>query len=442
MTTVTELHETVQRVLIRAAEAVAHTTRFTKRRSKLTGPAFVQTLVFGWLSQPHATLEELAQTATALGVPITPQGLDGRFTREASDFLLSVLQRAVYEKIEAEPVGVEALSRFRGVYLLDASQVTLPAELAEVWSGNGRRLPKAGTEAAVKLSVGFDLCRGRLLGPELTDGKEHDSNADVVAKILPKGSLRIADLGYFKLLTLARLDRMGSYWLSRYQTKCGFWDADGHAWELDAFLAQETGDRLDLPIQLGLKERLRCRLLAGRVPPEVAEGRRRKLRQRAKGRGQTPSEKELALCDWTVYVTNAPPELLSLSEAFVLAKLRWQIELLFKLWKSYLFIDEWRTRNPWRILCELYAKLIGALLQHWLLVVTGWDAPDRSLVKATRTLRSSIRSLGLALLDELKWKDEIAALRNSLQHGCRLNKRKAVPSSFQLLFSPQLIGLA
>jgi hypothetical protein len=127
------------------------------------------------------------------------------------------------------------------------------------------------------------------LGPELTDGKEHDSNADLVATVLPKGSLRIADLGYFKLLGLARLDRMGSYWLSRFQTKCGFWDTDDQAWELEAFLAGQRGDRLDISIRLGLKERRPCRLLAARVPPEVAEGRRRKLRQRAKGRGQTPT---------------------------------------------------------------------------------------------------------------------------------------------------------
>jgi len=442
MTTVTELNEATQRVLIRAAETVARLSGFTKRQSKLTGAAFAQAVVFGWLSQPQATLEELAQTAVALGVSITPQGLDQRFTKEASDFLRSVLEQAVQEKIEAEPIGVEVCSRFRGVYLVDASQVTLPAELAEVWRGNGRKEPKPGTEAAVKLSVGFDLCQGKLLGPELTDGKEHDSNANLVAALLPKGSLWIADLGYFKLLGLARRDRMGSYWLSRYQTKCGFWDTGGRPWELDAFLVQATGDRLDIPIQLGLKERLSCRLLAVRVPPEVAEGRRRKLRQRAKARGQTPSEKELALCDWTVYVTNAPSELLSLSEAFVLAKLRWQIELIFKLWKSHLFIDEWRTKKPWRILCELYAKLIGALLQHWLLVVTGWDVTDRSLMKATRTLRRSIRSLGLALQDERKWAGEIALLRRCLERGCRLNKRKTAPSSFQLLSNPCLLGLA
>jgi hypothetical protein len=442
MTTVTELNETAQRVLIRAAEAAARTARFTKRRSKLTGSVFVQTLVFGWLSHPQAPLEELAQTATALGVPVRPQSLDERFTKEAATLLEAVLKRAVHERVEAEPVAIPLLKRFTGVYLFDASQITLPAELAEVWRGNGRKAPKAGTEAAVKLSVGFDLCQGILLGPELTNGKEHDRNADLVATVLPKGSLRIADLGYFKLLELARLDRLGVYWLSRFQTKCGFWDADGHAWELDAFLLAQTTDRFDAPIQLGLKERLPCRLLAARVPLEVAEQRRRKLRQRAKGRGQTPSEKELALCDWTVYITNVPVERLSLTEAFALARLRWQIELVFKLWKSHLFIDEWRSRNPWRILCEVYAKLIGALLQHWILVVTGWDPPHRSLTKATRTIRAHIGGLARSLLDPEKWKETLILVRSCLEWGCRLNKRRSLPSSFQLLSNPQPLGLA
>lgn len=441
MTTVTELNEVAQRVLLQAAEAVSRTSGFTKRVSKLTGPAFVQTLVLGWLSHPQATLEELTQTACALGVSIRPQSLDERFTKEAALLLEAVLKRAVHEKVEAEPVAVSLLSRFHGVYLFDASQVALPAELAEVWRGNGRKEPKEGTEAAVKLSVGFDLCQGVLLGPELTDGKEHDSNADLIATVLPKGSLRVADLGYFKLLAFARLDRLGVYWLSRFQTKCSFLDAEGLAWELDAFLLTQTRDRLDIPIQLGLKERLPCRLLAARVPVEVAEQRRRKLRQRAKARGQTPSQKELNLCEWTVYVTNAPVELLSLAEAFVVGKLRWQIELVFKLWKSYLLIDEWRSQKPWRILCEVYAKLIGALLQHWLLVVTGWDRTDRSLVKATRTLRTHIPSLFQALSNREQWKDRIGVIRRCLEHGCHLNKRKSLPASFQLLSHPQLLGL-
>jgi hypothetical protein len=445
MTTVTELNQTAQRVLIDAAEATARTTRFTKRSSKLTGPLFVQTLVFGWLAHPEATLEELSQTASALGVEISPQGLNDRFTPDAANFLRAVLQRAVHEKVEADPVAVELLSRFTGIFLLDASQIALPSALSEIWQGNSRKDPERrteGTEASVKLSVALDLCRGRLLGPELMDGKEHDRNADLVAQILPKKSLRVTDLGYFKVGELARLDRMGVYWLTRFQTKTKFYDETGQVWELDAFLATQEGNRVEIPIQLGLSERLPCRLLAVRVPPVVAEQRRRRLRQRAKARGATPSQKELALCEWTVYLTNAPLELLSLEEALVVGRLRWQIEIVFKLWKQYLQIDEWRSENPWRILCEVYAKLLGALLQHWILVVVGWKPADRSLIKATQLIRGYIRTLALALKKHDEWEAVMDLLRRCLQRHCRLEKRRQAPSSSQLFFDPQLLGLA
>jgi hypothetical protein len=40
--------------------------------------------------------------------------------------------------------------------------------------------------------------------------------------------------------------------------------------------------------------------------------------------------------------------------------------------------------NQWRILCELYAKLIGLLLQHWLIILFDWQDEQRSLVKLAR----------------------------------------------------------
>jgi hypothetical protein len=60
------------------------------------------------------------------------------------------------------------------------------------------------------------------------------------------------------------------------------------------------------------------------------------------------------------------------------------MELLYKLWKHYGRIDEWRTANPWRVLCELYAKLIGLLLHHWLMLLFAWHDEQRSLVKLAR----------------------------------------------------------
>jgi hypothetical protein len=103
------------------------------------------------------------------------------------------------------------------------------------------------------------------------------------------------------------------------------------------------------------------------------------------------------LAGWTVYVTNVPAARLSLAEAFVLGRARWQIELLFKLWKSGGRLDESRSADPWRILGEVYAKLVAMVTQHWLLLEGCWDRPDRSLTRAAQTIREHAVCLPRAL---------------------------------------------
>lgn len=56
----------LQDVLTTLAQRLARETHFVQRESKLDGARFVQTLVFTYLANPDATLEELTQTAAAL----------------------------------------------------------------------------------------------------------------------------------------------------------------------------------------------------------------------------------------------------------------------------------------------------------------------------------------------------------------------------------------
>jgi hypothetical protein len=107
--------------------------------------------------------------------------------------------------------------------------------------------------------------------------------------------------------------------------------------------------------------------MAVREPPELAAARRQRLREETTRKGQAVSVRRLALADWTLLVTNVPASRLSVEEALVLVRARWQIELLFKLWKDQGLLDESRSQKRWRRLCELYAKLLGLVLQHWLL---------------------------------------------------------------------------
>jgi hypothetical protein len=112
---------------------------------------------------------------------------------------------------------------------------------------------------------------------------------------------------------------------------------------------------------------------------------------------------------------------------------RGQIELLFKLWKQYGQIDEWRTTHSWRILCELYAKLIGILLQHWLIVLLAWQDEQRSLVKLAQVIRDGSLSLMEALAGSRSLHHAILAIGRRMRAGCGMNKRKKHPNSAQLL---------
>ena len=198
MNILSQVAKGMQENLTKTADIIARHTGFIKRLRKLSGSGFVQTLLFGWLSNPQATLEELFQTAATLGKTITPQGLDKRFTPEAASCLQKVLEASVSTAIADEPVAIPILRRFSGVYIQDSSTIILPDILAIIWPGCGGSSEK-NTSSALKTQIQLDLNTGKLTGPYLQPGREHDQNSKIKDLPLPEGSLRITDLGFFSL---------------------------------------------------------------------------------------------------------------------------------------------------------------------------------------------------------------------------------------------------
>jgi hypothetical protein len=441
MATIPQVAREMQTVLGPLAERAARATGLVQRASKLTGARFVQTLVFGWLAQPEARLSQLAQTAATLGVAISAQGLAERFGVASAECLREVLEDAVQVVLAADPVAVPVLRRFAQVAVQDCTTISLPAALATVWPGCGGSTPTSGA-AALKLSVRLDLVTGQLAGPYVETGRTNDRATTIADLPLPPGALRLADLGFFRLDELAAQGAQGVLWLSRWQPGTALYTPDGQRHELLPLLTATTSATLDLAVQLGVRQRVPARLLALRVPQEVADERRRRLRAAARDRGRTVSAAHLALCAWAVFVTNVPPARLTLREALVLARARWQIELLFKLWKSHLRVDEWRSANPWRILTEVYAKLLAALVQHWLILVGCWHAPDRSLVKAAQVLQAHAPHLAATFAAYPQLCHALHTVARCLAAAGRLNKRPAAPSTTQLLLALDAASLA
>ena len=435
MKILSQVAEGMQAVLTRTAEIIGRKTGFIKRLRKLSGSGFVQTLVFGWLSNPNSTLEELCQSAATVGICISPQGLNNRFTPQAADCLQKVLETSISQVVTNEPVAIPVLQRFNGVHIQDSSTITLPDELAAIWSGCGGNTTQ-NTSSSLKAQIRLDLNTGKLAGPYLQSGRENDKDSQIHWKPLPSGALRIADLGYYSLKEFRKMDSDGVYWLSRVKSY-SILHCQDERWDLLGFLECHCRDSIDTQVLLGDKEQVPCRLLAVPVPDDVAKLRRCKLISEAKDKGKPVSDRTLKMASWTVLCCNIPHEMLSLEEGFVLMRARWQIELIFKLWKSHGHIDEWRTENPWRILCEVYAKLIVMLIQHWILLAGCWEYPDRSLFKAVKTIQKHAMNIACAFASGhvARLYEALKIIRQCLSVGCRINKRKKKPHTYQLLLA-------
>lgn len=386
MITVPQLALTLQTLFTTTAEPLARQTGFVRRASKLSGAVFAQTVVFTWLADPDATLESMAQTAAGLGTPISPQGLDQRFHPAAARFLERLLANAMTLVVTANPVTIPLLRRFAGVFVQDSTVIRLPDALEKDWPGCGGSTDSA-CKAAIKFFVRLDLTSGALTRLIPLPARVSDAATTVADDDLPVGSLRLGDLGFFDIEEFRRLGQRGVFWLSRLLPAAKIYDTDGQELRLLNWLPQQGKARLDLPILLGAQQRLPCRLLVERVPDAIAQKRRERLLKAARRKGTKVSTVKLALCAWTLYVTNVEAEKLTVAEAVALGRARWQIELLFKLWKEHGRVDESRSSKPSRILAEVFAKLLGLVVQHWTLLLSCWTRADRSLRKAAPAIR-------------------------------------------------------
>ncbi len=433
MDSIAQVVEALQIVLTTLADQIARETGFVQRTSKLTGSNFAQTLVLTWLHDPTATYEQLAQSATALGVPITAQGIDHRFSPQAAECLKRLLAAALKQVIHATPVAIPLLRRFNGVYVQDSTTMALPAELAEVWPGCG--MAAHAPKAALKVQLQLNWSDGQVLHLDLQAGCDSDRRAPMQTERLPAGALRLADLGYYSFPLWDTYTPQGVFWLSRLPPQCIVYDEQGVELDLPSLLPKVVGPTYDRQVYVTQNHPFGCRLVGVRVPPEVAAARRRKVRADAKRKGYTPRARSLALCEWVLLVTNIPPEKLQATDVLVLARVRWQIELVFKLWKSQGQVDHSRSEKPYRILCEVYAKLLGLLIQHWLLIVSGWASAKRSWFKAAKTIRQHVTTLLLALSQPDQMRKVLETLQACLAKGAHLNTRKTSPTTVQLLLA-------
>jgi hypothetical protein len=338
-------------------------------------------MTVGQVGMKHPSL---AAMVDAINIPMTREALHGRFTRRAVAFLETCLQYALKQKVDdGSPIEAASLAPFKRVLIFDSSSWDVDPHLADVLPGSG-----GGASAAnCKLQAGYEYKHGELGFFKIDPGTRPDNAYTTqMPSLLQAGDLALFDQGYFKLETLSQIAQKGAFYLTRFLVKTGLRDAKALTpIDLQNALYHHAGNTCQFHVAMGGQNGLpevRCRLICLRVSEQVANERRRRLLKEAKKKGRTPSSKHLALCDWTLLVTNASEKDLPAKMAWHLYSLRWQIELLFKQLKSVLAIHRSHTKNVSRLKCEIYGKLIFAVLIqriHALVNNLLWNQAKREL---------------------------------------------------------------
>jgi hypothetical protein len=415
------------------AEAAARETGVVVRRRKFTPRTLARVFVLGFLQKPAATDEDLARVAAQCGAGVTPQAVDQRHTPKLAAFLEALFRRAVRVVVGSDRPLAPLLERFTQVTVLDSTSIALPDGMRGSFPGCGGS--HGGGAAAVKLQTELDLRTGALSYVGVEPGRGGDGQAARQHAPRPAGSLRITDLGYFSVAVFAAIQAAGAHFLSRLHYKTGVRSADGRRLAVPRGLA----GFFDGPVLLG-PERLACRLIAWRLPREQADRRRRKLRRQMLSKeGRAPSAERLAWCDWTILVTSAPAALLSAGEAVVLYRARWQVELLFKRWKSQGLAAALGGSTEARQVVRVWARLLAALVQHWLVVTAAWGDPARSWAKTAEAVRSFVGRLLWALDRPATLDEVIRTIRVTASATCRRNNRRK-PGTIELLYDPSRLN--
>jgi len=436
MSSVTQIFHAMHAVF-EQADALARSTGFVQRErvGKITGKRFAITQVFGLLQRGEVSMSDLSSFAHHSGMRITKQALHERYTSATAMWLQALLNVAFTQVVAADPVALPLLRRFREVIVEDSSTFTLPDACGEVWQGCGGSSAK-GTQSAFKIQVRWDLLCGGFKGMALQDGRTPDNRSPLSGERRGAKSVRDSNLGYFDTNEFAEEEEADEYFFSRYKGSVKLYDEKGNEVDVLTLLREKaSGQELECLVQVGAARRVPARLIAIPVPEEVLVKRQAGHRRTAQKHGRQPSERMLDVCGWTLLLTNIPQEELSVGEAVVLLRLRWQVELLFKLWKQVGHADESRSEQPWHVLCDIYAKLLGLVISHWLMIVGCWHIASRSMVKATKAIQSDIVLIARALSGKGSLMDVLKEIIEGLE-DCRMDSRRTAPNAYQLL-SPQ-----
>jgi cytochrome c oxidase subunit IV len=351
---------------------LAKETGFIVRVRKITGFYFLMSVML-YLGD-FITLRGLSESSF-YDEDITRGAIAHKFTKNSVNFVEKVFYSVLDQKLHLTKISTKQFEHFKDILLVDSSNIFLKDSLNKIFPGAGGKK----NSSSVKVQLLYSYLNSKISFIELTNGNIPDQKYIInLLSLVNKKELFIGDLAYMVFNFLYLLNEKGAYFLGRhnlsrvlyYKTKMtkknGIeveifkkFDINKHKEELQKNVTEKF---------LYIKKKnkyIRVRVIFFKTPESIANKRRRDLNKKAKNNNKSKkaNKKRLSLLDWSIFITNTSSEQLDYKMIRNIYRIRWNIELIFKNWKSILKINKSTvTKNEYRVKFELYAKLIFAMI--------------------------------------------------------------------------------
>jgi len=318
------------------------------------------------------------------GIDIKRQSLHDRFNDYALIFLKNVLEKLLQKQFSNNRL-LKGYEGFKRILLKDSICFQIDKSMADSYPGRGGN----ATGAAVRIQFEYNLLDGRINDLSVNPYNDQDAkNSLETIELSEEGDLIIRDLAYMSRKVLKSLTELCAFFLCRvspsvnvYVEKKGEFVKEDFT-KVTNYMKKNHIASMEKEVYLG-KEKLKVRLILHLLPEEEIAKRLKKAKRKIQRKGfKKLSNENKARMSLNLFITNAFECSISQKDVWPLYRLRWQIELIFKVWKSICEIEKVKKVNKKRLECYIFSKLIFIVL-GWQMM---WAIAKRLFAMETKAL--------------------------------------------------------